>query len=151
MSRTPIDPRVQITIVVGTLSALLACAPAGSRNTTPESGLYPSDTSSIGNTDGKTIETLFASRFPGVTVTPTDGGGLQIRIRGGSNSFYGSDEPLVVLDGTPIPAGSRGIVFLNPHDIATIEVLKNPADIAIYGMQGGNGVVKITTKRPGRR
>jgi TonB-dependent SusC/RagA subfamily outer membrane receptor len=38
-----------------------------------------------------------------------------------------------------------------PQDIEKIEVLKNPADIAVYGMRGGNGVIKITTKRPGRR
>ncbi|MDQ3519406.1 MAG: TonB-dependent receptor plug domain-containing protein, partial [Gemmatimonadota bacterium] len=75
---------------------------------------------------------------------------LQIRIRGGSNTFYGSDEPLFVVDDTPLPAGSGGIVFLNPNDIQKIEVLKNPADVGLYGIRGGNGVVKITTKKPGR-
>ena len=94
------------------------------------------------------MEDLFANRFPGVTVSRTDGGGLQIRIRGGSNTFYGSDEPLYVVDETPLPPSSRGIIFLNPHDIEKIEVLKNPADIALYGIRGGNGVVKITTKKP---
>jgi TonB-dependent SusC/RagA subfamily outer membrane receptor len=96
------------------------------------------------------MEDLFAGRFPGVAVTRTTSGGLQIRIRGGSNTFYGSDEPLYVVDDTPLPAGSGGIVFLSPHDIQKIEVLKNPADVALYGIRGGNGVVKITTKRPGR-
>ena len=43
---------------------------------------------------------------------------------------------------------ARGIVFLSPHDIEKIEVLKNPADVALYGMRGGNGVIKITTKKP---
>ena len=65
----------------------------------------------------------------GVSVTRADGGGLQIRIRGGSNTFYGSDEPLYVVDDIPLAPSSRGIVFLNPYDIQKIEVLKNPADI----------------------
>lgn len=97
------------------------------------------------------IENLFAGRFPGVSVTRADGGGLQIRIRGGSNTFYGSDEPLYVVDDTPLPSGSGGIVFLNPYDIQKIEVLKNPADTGLYGIRGANGVIRITTKKPGGR
>jgi TonB-dependent SusC/RagA subfamily outer membrane receptor len=100
----------------------------------------------IRNGDNSSIENMMAGRFPGVTVTPAPNGGLQIRIRGGSNSFYGSEEPLYVLDETPLPSGTGGIVFVNPYDIQRIEVLKNPADIAIYGIRGSNGVVKITTK-----
>ena len=94
------------------------------------------------------MEDLFTGRFPGVTVARTEGGGLQIRIRGGSNSFYAGEEPLYVVDDVPLPPSSRGIVFLSPHDIEKIEVLKNPADVALYGMRGGNGVIKITTKKP---
>ena len=77
-------------------------------------------------------------------------GGLQIRIRVGSNSFLLSSEPLFVVDDTPVPPFAGGIAFLNPYDIERIEVLKNPADVAIYVMRGANGVVRITTKRPGR-
>jgi TonB-dependent SusC/RagA subfamily outer membrane receptor len=123
----------------------------GASDTSPAPRRSASDTSSKLNTEGKSMEDLFAGRFPGVSVTRTDGGGLQIRIRGGSNTFYGSDEPLYVVDEVPLAPDSRGIVFLNPHDIEKIEVLKNPADIALYGMRGANGVIKITTKRPGRR
>ena len=74
----------------------------------------------------------------------------EILVRGGANTFYGGNEPLYVVDETPLPPGSRGIVYLNPNDIERIEILKNPADLALYGIRGGNGVVKITTKRPGR-
>jgi len=93
------------------------------------------------------MEDLFTGRFPGVTVARADGGGLQIRIRGGNNTFYAGDEPLYVLDDTPLPASARGTVFINPHDIEKIEVLKNPADLALYGIRAGNGVIKITTKK----
>ena len=151
MSNHHLPPRALVAIMIVPLSALLACASRGASDTSPAPRRSASDTSSKLNTDGKSIEDLFAGRFPGVSVSRTDGGGLQIRIRGGSNSVYGSNDPLYVLDDVPLPPDSRGIVFLNPNDIEKIEVLKNPADVAVYGMLGANGVIKITTKRPGRR
>ena len=131
--------------------AALACT-SSSSNTRPSRPLSPEarDTAGVGNTDGKSIEDLFAGRFPGIQVSRTTDGGLQILVRGGANTFYGGNEPLYVVDETPLPAGSRGIVYLNPNDIERIEILKNPADLALYGIRGGNGVVKITTQRPGR-
>ena len=132
-------------------AAGLACASSGNARPSRPVSLDASDTATVVNTDGKTVEELFAGKFPGVQVQRTSDGGLQILIRGGSNTFYGSSEPLYILDETPLAPGSRGIVYLNPNDIERIEVLKNPADIALYGIRGGNGVVKITTRRPGRK
>ncbi len=97
---------------------------------------------------GQPIEQLLMDRFPGVDVRRTPDGRISIRIRGPA-SFYSSTEPLLVIDGIPMQQGP-GFGGINPHDIATITVLKNPADIAIYGLRGGNGVIVITTKRPGR-
>jgi len=55
-----------------------------------------------------------------------------------------------VLDGSPVQPGPNGLLTgLNPYDIASIRVLRNPADIAIYGMRGSNGVIVITTKKAG--
>ena len=148
MSNHPLSNRA---LVAGSLAMSLACASGAPKDTRAASPSSSTDTSSVINSDGKSMEDLFAGRFAGVSVSPTDGGGLMIRIRGGSNTFYGSDEPLFVVDDVPLQAGSHGIVYLNPHDIQKIEVLKNPADIALYGIRGGNGVIKITTTRPGRR
>jgi len=138
-------------IALASLSVAAGCASGPS--TRPSSApRTPADGSATPRaTDGRTLENLFADRFAGVSVARAPNGGLQIRIRGGSNSFYLSNEPLYVVDDTPIAPGAGGIVFLNPYDIEKIEVLKNPADIAIYGMRGANGVVKITTTRPVRR
>ena len=47
----------------------------------------------------------------------------------------------------PLPAG----LGLNPHDIETIQVLKNPEDTGVYGVRGANGVIVIKTKRPGKK
>lgn len=148
MSNHPLSPRALVALVAVPLATSLACASAGPKDTGPSRPQHSTDTSSLVNADGKSMEDLFVGRFPGVTVSRTNGGGLQIRIRGGSNTFFGNDEPLYVVDDTPLAPGSGGIVFLNPYDIQKIEVLKNPADIALYGIRGGNGVVKITTKRP---
>jgi TonB-dependent SusC/RagA subfamily outer membrane receptor len=149
VSNQPLIPRALVALVALPLAASLACASGGQKDPMPARPLSSADTSTV-NSEGKSMEDLFAGRFSGVTVARSNNGGLQIRIRGGSNSFYGSDEPLLIVDETPLPPGSGGIVYLNPNDIQKIEVLKNPADIALYGIRGGNGVVKITTKKPRR-
>lgn len=91
------------------------------------------------------------SRIPGVEVQRTDGGGVAIRIRGAA-SFMSGTQPLYILDGSEITPGPNGsLVGLTPYDIESIKVLKNAPDIAIYGVRGANGVIVITTKKPGKR
>lgn len=91
------------------------------------------------------IEEVFAGRFPGVDVFAVPGG-LSVRIRG-ATSFRGLAEPLFVVDGLPLTPGSGGLVGINPNDVARIEVLRNAGELAEYGVRGGNGVIRITTKR----
>ncbi|MBV9962282.1 MAG: TonB-dependent receptor [Parafilimonas sp.] len=64
-----------------------------------------------------------------------------VRIRG-VNSTNNAD-PLYVVDGIQ----QTNIDYLNQADVESIEVLKDPSSISIYGLQGGNGVIIITTKR----
>jgi TonB-dependent SusC/RagA subfamily outer membrane receptor len=94
------------------------------------------------------VEELLQGRVPGLQVMRTSTGEFTIRIRN-AQSFMGNDEPLCVIDGVPIPSGGLGsaLMGLNPQDIARIEVLKDAGATAIYGSQGGNGVLLITTKR----
>ena len=68
--------------------------------------------------------------------------GISIRIRG-TNSISGGSDPLYVVDGVPT-SDTRS---LNPSDIENISVLKDASSAAIYGAQGANGVVLITTKK----
>jgi TonB-linked SusC/RagA family outer membrane protein len=83
-------------------------------------------------------------RATGVNVvsnTGMPGGSVTIQIRGMSSVNGGS--PLVVIDG--IPGGDLN--SLNPSDIESIEILKDAASQAIYGSNGGNGVIIVTTKK----
>lgn len=109
-------------------------------------------------------EQLIQGRAPGVQITSASGepgAGVNIRIRG-TSSVRGGNNPLFVVDGVPLSgdevtsggsASSMGsssarnpLNFLNPDDIASIDILKDASATAIYGSRGANGVVIITTK-----
>ncbi len=70
------------------------------------------------------------------------GADTKITIRGISSINAGAD-PLVVVDGQPIP---DGLASINMADVASVEVLKDAASAAIYGSRGASGVILITTK-----
>jgi TonB-dependent SusC/RagA subfamily outer membrane receptor len=102
----------------------------------------------IDQNPGTPIEQILEAKVPGIAVSRMADGSVSIEIRG-SSSFYSGTTPLYVLDGVPIQAGRGGaLAGVNPYDIETIKVLKNPAETAIYGVRGANGVLLITTKRP---
>jgi iron complex outermembrane receptor protein len=134
---------------VGVLIGLAAGCASG--NTRHEPLGKPTATADdIERSGGDPIEKLLQAKAPGVLVERTPDGGISVRIRGAS-SFYGSNEPLYVIDDVPIQPGPGGaLTGLNPHTIESIRVLKDPADTGIYGMRGANGVIVITTKKPGK-
>jgi len=79
----------------------------------------------------------------GVQISPSTGrvgDGFDIDIRG--QASFSDGDPLFVVDGAPV----NDIDFLNPQDIAQIDVLKDASSTAIYGSRGANGVVIVTTK-----
>jgi len=90
-------------------------------------------------------------RVPGVTVEAggAPGSRTTVRIRG-VTSFQNND-PLYVIDGTPVSESYMN--FLNPDDIASMQVLKDGSATSIYGSRASNGVVIIETKkgRPGQQ
>jgi TonB-dependent starch-binding outer membrane protein SusC len=92
------------------------------------------------------VQQALRGRAPGVRVIQTSGqpgSSVQVQVRGG-NSFLGNNNPLYVVDGFPL---TGGIDFLNPSDIASIDILKDASATAIYGARGANGVVIITTRQ----
>lgn len=116
---------------------------------------------------------LLQGRAAGVQVTNNNASpdaGVSIQIRGAS-SFNSGSEPLYVVDGiimntsgeSAIMNGdhlggenggqdeaTNGLMGINPLDIASVEILKDASATAIYGSQGANGVILITTKTANR-
>jgi TonB-dependent SusC/RagA subfamily outer membrane receptor len=92
------------------------------------------------------IVELIQARAPGVQVIRA-GDTYRLRIRGIS-SPSGITDPLIVIDGTStnLP-GTRALDALNPNDVLKIEVLKDAASTAFYGLRGGSGVILITTRK----
>ena len=84
-----------------------------------------------------------------ISASGAPGGGTDIQIRGLS-TLSADTSPLYVVDGVVLQLGSSleegPFSFINPADVASIEILKDAAAAAIYGSRASNGVVLITTK-----
>lgn len=90
------------------------------------------------------VSEALSGKMAGVRITTTDGSPdaeVLIRVRG-SSSITGDNSPLYVVDGFQVSS----ISDISPNDIEDITVLKDASTTAIYGSQGANGVVLITTK-----
>lgn len=104
---------------------------------------------------------LIQGKIPGVVISRPGGDpnyDYQVQIRGlhsaiytgfayfptatGYNQQFNLTQPLVEVDGMP----GWSLNSIDPQDIASIEVLKDAASLAAYGMRGANGVIKIQTK-----
>jgi TonB-linked SusC/RagA family outer membrane protein len=103
------------------------------------------------------FEKALQGRAAGVQVAANNGipgGAINIQIRG-LGSFTGGTQPLYIVDGIQMSGNTLGgfgiqtntLAGLNSNDIASLEVLKDAASTSIYGAQGANGVVLITTKK----
>jgi len=84
-------------------------------------------------------------KVAGVSITNLGrpGQGSTIILRGAAN-FYGSQEPLVILDGVFVEGG---LADINVDDIASFEIVKGASASALYGSRAGNGVIVISSKR----
>jgi TonB-linked SusC/RagA family outer membrane protein len=109
--------------------------------------------SDLAKADPTSFQNALAGRVAGVQVTQTDNGpgaGVKILIRGGS-SLTSGNQPLFVIDGFPIvpddDPSSNPLADISPTQIESMEILKDASATAIYGAQGANGVVIITTKK----
>jgi TonB-dependent SusC/RagA subfamily outer membrane receptor len=89
------------------------------------------------------VSEALTGKMAGVNITTTDGSPdaeVLIRVRGGG-SITGDNSPLIVIDGFQ---GGK-LSDLSPNDIEDITVLKDASSTAIYGSEGANGVILITT------
>ena len=132
---------MKISRFISVAVALLACLPSFAA--------MPSDTLSV--SDGvrlseTSVEGMISGRFAGVEVVFSDdapGRIADVRIRGVSSSAIGGS-PLYVIDGFRVDADH--VRFLSLSQIEKIEVLKDMGAVALYGADGANGVILITTR-----
>ncbi|MEM0938814.1 MAG: SusC/RagA family TonB-linked outer membrane protein [Bacteroidota bacterium] len=122
------------------------------------------DTKGIDKAKETNIVNAMTGKIAGVQISNSSGnigGSSRITIRG-INSISGNNQPLFVVDGTPIDnstynsedqtSGNGGRDYgnaaqdINPDDIESISVLKGPSASALYGSRASNGVILITTK-----
>ena len=90
------------------------------------------------------VAEALTGKLAGVQITTSDGSPdaeMLIKVRGGG-SITGDNSPLYIVDGFPVSS----ISDISSSDIEDITVLKDAASTAIYGSQGANGVILITTK-----
>ena len=109
------------------------------------------------------IANALSGKVSGLQVVRSSGsvGGSSKIVLRGANSLTGSNQPLVVVDGTPMDnftggvddawgnSGTdmgNGLSDINPEDIESMSVLKGASAAALYGSRAGNGVILITTK-----
>jgi TonB-dependent SusC/RagA subfamily outer membrane receptor len=121
----------------GGTPAATASAPATSGGTVTSENIRPAP--------NDPIEKVLQGRISGVIVATAPDGGLSVQIRG--QHYREGDAPLYVLDGMAITPGPNGSLSgLSAYDIESIKVLKDPADLAMYGSRAANGVIIIKTK-----
>ncbi len=131
---------------------------------------YASQTISMKEFEGlgmTTIDEALQGRIAGLDIIGNSGdlgAGSTMRLRGASTlSTLTDSNPLIVVDGNIRQVNMDGfdlagannekfaeLLNINPEDIASITVLKDAAACAVYGSQGGNGVIELTTKRGSR-
>lgn len=107
----------------------------------------------ISKTPVSDVSSILQGRVAGVSVDGQGGPGNSqvIRVRG--IGTLGNNDPLYVIDGVQIrmgkgtTSGSQDVSnLINPNDIESLTILKDPSLIALYGAEGSNGVIVITTK-----
>ena len=110
-------------------------------------------TGAVAVVDTKAMNQITASSFvqkldgraAGVTVNAggQPGGRNTVRIRGVSS--FTNNDPLYIIDGVPVEDAFNN--WLNPNDIESIQVLKDPSTASVYGARANNGVIIVTTKK----
>ncbi|MEZ4824831.1 MAG: TonB-dependent receptor plug domain-containing protein [Bacteroidia bacterium] len=105
------------------------------------SGTVARDSSeSLKNTPAATMAELLR-RQPNLQVMGS-GENVRLQIRG-QNTIITSSEPLIVVNGYRVGTGYAAIQSINPADVARIEIIRDPGQLAGYGLGAANGVIEI--------
>jgi|SRR5579859_510473 len=127
------------------LGALMGCSTRsnnGIATFSPRSTITAED---LARSPSVPIEQLLASRVPGMIVTHAADGRMVMHLRGVSTLSDDGGEPLFVVNGVPLGNGSN-LGAISRSEIDSIDVLRDPASTAEWGIRGTNGVILITLK-----
>ena len=140
-----------VSLCVVALAGITAgCAPPPARNPGGRPDVATVTSEDLQNSQ-EPIESIIQKKVSGVTVTRTADGGIALQIRGATNYRGQVLSPLYILNGLSFRPGPDGaLTGIDPYSIDTIKVLKG-AEAGIYGIDGANGVIVITTKQGGKR
>jgi TonB-dependent SusC/RagA subfamily outer membrane receptor len=96
----------------------------------------------LDQTNAASIQQKLQGQAAGVQIgnDNSPGGNAMVRIHGIGS--INANSPLYVVDGVPLQ-GNMNVI--NPNDVESVKVLKDPAETAMYGVRGANGVILITT------
>ena len=140
MSMTPRN------VMLASLGSLLVACSHG-QQARPVTQPSPNEVTArdIENQPGESVEKILGNRVAGVRVSRAPDGSIAVQIRGNTSD---NNQPLYILDGMPIAPGPGGVLAgISPNDIESIKVLKDAANMAMYGSRGANGIIVIKTKR----
>ena len=134
---------------VALCAIVLATAACASGQQTGHSAIDPQPAKQDNSSDD--LVKLLRTRSNGLVVTRTANGEIAVQLMHAPTSFYGASMPLYLLDDTPYRPGPDGaLIGINPYDIESIKALTKPEETTMYGVRGANGVIVITTKKPGK-
>lgn len=144
--RTTIN--VQLTATVSGLNEVVVVGYGTQKKSVVTGAISSVKASDLENQQITNLEQALQGRASGLTIAANSGAPgspATVTIRGTTSLNDGANDPLYVVDGVVV--GSGGIDYLNPNDIASIEVLKDAASAAIYGARSSAGVILVTTKK----
>lgn len=148
--RSFVPARVLVPALLPALVLSLTAACGGSAATGGAAG-GPAPVNATARDASVPPEVALQRRASGLIVTRTAEGWIAVRVRGAASDNEEATRPLYVLNGNPFQPGPGGaLVGIDPDQIATLKYLR-PAESGLYGIEGANGVVVITTTGASRR
>jgi len=143
-------PSVSGTILIVSLAGLAVGCASGNTRVAPREDESTVSAEDIQKNPNLPIERILQAKSPGLQIRRADDGSLIVLLRG-AHSFTGTDAPLYVVDGLSFKPGRDGVLSgIDPHNIESITVVRG-SEAALYGIEGMNGVIVISMKRPVKR
>lgn len=141
--RTTID--VQLSERVAELDELIVTGYSVQRRGDITGSISTADMDNVNNQTSSSVLQRLEGSVSGVTVQSSGSPGARSTVRIRGISSFQNNDPLYIIDGTPVQDDFAN--WLNPNDIASIQVLKDASASSIYGSRANNGVIIIETKK----